>query len=109
MASNTENLIISPSPDPESSLIGCVEGLSVKLSEFYSDNDVTVKVNVFDENHPADAPETKSTKTLKFDFGKSNTKKVRISHNAYNIKLVNIGRKTWDGQDYPYFEFLIEW
>ncbi|MEO5376897.1 MAG: hypothetical protein H7832_03815 [Magnetococcus sp. DMHC-6] len=109
MANNTQNVTISPCSDPEAPSIGCVEGLSIKLSEPYSDREVTVKINPFDDDHPADMKDTKSTKTLKFDFDKSNTKKIKLSHNSYTVKLMNISNKTWEGQDYPYFEFLVEW
>lgn len=109
MADNTVTLKLSPGPDPEAPLIGCVEGLSIKLSGPYTESEVTVKINQFDDDHPADAPETKATKTIKFNFERSNTKKIKLSHNHYKVTLVSISQKGWEGKEYPCFEFLVEW
>ncbi|MBF0415533.1 MAG: hypothetical protein HQL78_06520 [Magnetococcales bacterium] len=109
MDNNVKKITISPCSDPDAPALGLVEGLSIKLSEPYSESEVTVKINPYDDAHPVKENDTKSTKTMKFDFGKSNTKKIKFSHNTYRVKLESITKKTWEGQEYPYFEFLLEW
>lgn len=106
MAGNAQNVTISSCSDPGSSPVGYVEGLSIQLSVPYSESEVTVKINACeDESQAASVKETKSTKTLKFDFGKSNTKKIKVSHNAYTVKLESIQ----PGQDCYSFHFSVEW
>ncbi|MEO5329608.1 MAG: hypothetical protein H7829_15360 [Magnetococcus sp. THC-1_WYH] len=109
MGNDTKNITISSGSDPEAPAMGFIEGLSIKLSEPYSDSEVTVKINPFDDHHPVKESDTKSTKTMKFDFGKSNAKKVKFGTETYRIKLVSINKKKWEGQDHHYFEFLLEW
>ncbi|MBF0161085.1 MAG: hypothetical protein HQL88_02250 [Magnetococcales bacterium] len=106
MADNSQNITLSSCSDPGSSSVGYVEGLSIQLSVPYSESEVTVKINACDDEQQAGSvKETKSTKTLKFDFGKSNVKKVKVSHNAYVVKLESINKV----QDDYSFGFLVEW
>ncbi len=106
MASNSQNITISSCSDPGASPVGYVEGLSIQLSVPYSETEVTVKVNPCeDEQQAGSVKETKSTRTLKFDLVKSNTKKIKFSHNAYVVKLENIHT----GQDCYSFDFSVEW
>lgn len=106
MASNSQNITISSCSEPGSSPVGYVEGLSIQLSLPYSETEVTVKINPCeDEQQAGSVKETKSTKTLKFDFTKSNSKKIRFSHNAYVVKLESIHK----GEGCYSFNFSVEW
>ena len=106
MASHSETITISSCPDPGASSVGYVEGLSIQLSVPCLETEVTVKANACeDEAMAGSVKESKSTKTLKFDFGKSNTKKIKVSHNAYVVKLERVNK----GADCFSYDFLVEW
>ena len=87
----------------------------------YSDRDVTIQVNpnVQDYAENNDQPgvqvrqimvttPTDQTKTLHFDFENDNIQKTTIDGREYEIKLMQIGKQNLQGQDFPYFEFLIK-
>jgi hypothetical protein len=50
---------------------------------------------------------TDLTQTLTFDFGSGNVQTVNVEGKAYEIKLMHIGKEKLDGQNYPFFEFLV--
>jgi len=87
----------------------------------YSEHDVTIQVNpnVQDYVENNDQPgiqvrqgmvttPTDQTKTLHFDFNEDNIQKIIIDGKECEIKLMQIGKENLQGQDFPYFEFLIK-
>jgi len=87
----------------------------------YSERDVTIQVNPnvqdYAENNDQHGIQvrqvmvttsTDQTKTLHFDFGSDNIQKTVVDGKEYEIKLMQIGKENLQGQDFPYFEFLIK-
>jgi hypothetical protein len=52
--------------------------------------------------------DTEETQTLIFDFKDNNVQKVVVGNKSFEIKLLNIGRKSTQGQNFPEFEFLVK-
>jgi hypothetical protein len=105
MAGNSQNITISSCSEPGSSPVGYVEGLSIQLGSPYSETEVTIKFNACDdEEQAATVKETKATRILKFDFGRANSKKVRVK-SSYKVKLVSVNK----GPDCYSYDLLVEW
>ena len=88
----------------------------------YSEQDVTVQINPniqeYQENN--DQPDiqirqvmvsvpTDETKELHFNLKENNVQKFKINDKEYEIKLLNIGKESLQGQDFPSFEFHVKW
>jgi hypothetical protein len=105
MAGNSQNITISSCSESGSSPVGYVEGLSIQLGSPYSETEVTIKFNSCeDEEQAATVKETKGTRILKFDFGRANSKKVRVK-SSYKVKLVSVNK----GTDCYSYDLLVEW
>jgi hypothetical protein len=52
---------------------------------------------------------TPETRTAQFDFGKHNTHSIVVSGRSYTVQLLSIGKEKLEGQDFPFFEFLVSW
>jgi len=107
---------------PFSPSLEVVGNFVVKLHVPYSDSMVTIKINpnithyeektemadpAIDVKQVAVSEDTKDTQTLLFDFKGNNIKKIDIGNKSFEVKLLNIGKKNIQGQDFPEFEFLV--
>ena len=52
--------------------------------------------------------DTDETQRLEFHLDSANEKIIDFRRGRYKIKLLNIGKESLQGQDFPYFEFFIE-
>ena len=51
---------------------------------------------------------TDETQNINFNLESANEKLVDFRDKKYKIKLLNIGKKNLEGQDFPFFEFFVE-
>ena len=97
-----------------------VENLTIKIFVPYSDSFVTVQINPniqdYVENADSDqmkvrqvmvTGESEDTQTLRFDFADNNIHQISVENKKYEVKLMRIGKENLQGQDFPFFEFLI--
>ena len=115
MANKIYNVKITNSPFHSN--LEVAGDLVFKLHVPYSDKDVTVKLNPnlveYKEKissnlrQYAKSLDTKDTITLMFDFQKNNVKNIAFEDKNYEIKLMNIGKMSEQGQDFPTFEFMV--
>ena len=119
MFTKTIKITLSPfSPDLE-----VVGPFIMKVQAPYSEKMVTIQLNpniieYQDEPKQKDpniqirqvmvTTNTPETKTLIFDFEKNNINNVEFNNKIYSVKLLNIGKKNIEKQDFPEFEFFIE-
>lgn len=107
---------------PFTSNLEVIAGFVMKIHMPYSDSMVTVKINPnithYEDKPKATDPrinirqaavyqDTEKTQTLIFDFKDNNIQKIVMENRSFEIKLLNIGRKNMQGQDFPEFEFLV--
>lgn len=85
-----------------------------------SEKDVTIQVNPYVREYTENNDQlgiqirqtmatttTDQTKILHFDFINDNIQTIIINNKKYEIKLMHIGKENIQGQDFPYYEFLI--
>ena len=105
---------------PFEPLLEVVGYLVLKLHFPYSDRTVTIQVNPFvtDYVKNADGPNvqvrelmvtkpTDETKVLAFDLLRTRKHTVVVENASYEIELLDIGKQTTEGQDFPWFEFKV--
>lgn len=102
---------------PSHSNLEIAGDLVIKLHAPYSDKNVTIKINpnlvAYKEKitdnlqQYAKSFDIKDTKTLMFDFQKNNLHNITLENKNYEIKLMNIGKVSEQGQDFPTFEFMV--
>ena len=97
-----------------------VENLTINLFVPYSDSFVTIQVNPNIQDYVENADsghmkvrqvmvtvESEDTQTLRFDFADNNVHQICVENKNYEIKLMQIGGENLQGQNFPFFEFLI--
>ncbi len=118
MVTETIELVLSPD-SPSVTVAGLIV---ISSPSQYSDKDITVKINstiTEYENAPVNSSnmqirqamctqDTSDAKTLKFDFAGDNVHEVITDGRKFSIKLLNIGKKQFEGQSFPVFEFFVE-
>ncbi len=105
MAGNSQTVTLSSCSEPGASPVGYVEGLSIQLGSPHSETEVTIKFNACEEeSQAATVKDTKATRILKFDFERTNTKKVRAKK-SYKVKLLSANK----GPDCFSYDLLVEW
>ncbi len=105
---------------PLHSNVEVIEDLVVQLHAPYSKTEVNLQINpnIIDFKENIDqkhikikqrtvTKSTDQTKFLKFDFKENNVHKVEVCGKNYEIKLMQIAEEDFQGQKFPYFEFLI--
>jgi len=117
MAGKIHNIKIINSPSNSNLEVAAAGNLVVKLHSPYSDSNVTVKINPnlieYEDKignnvrQYAVSVNMEDTKTLMFDFKKNNIHKINLKNKNYEIKLMNIGKISEQGQDFRTFEFMI--
>jgi hypothetical protein len=111
-------LVISPF----SSGLEVIENLIMKAFPPYSDSNVTIQFNpnIQEYKENQDQPgiqvrqmtvstPTNQSKKVNFDFNRYNVHDIHIDDVTYSVKLMNIGQENAEGQDFPFFEFLVSW
>ncbi len=111
--------IASSLVNPSMEIVG---NIIINLHVPYSEKDVTIQINpnIQDYQENVSLPgidirqmlvttSTDETKELKFDFKENNTQKIQVNEDTYEIKLMHIGKEKMEGQDFPFFEFLVKW
>lgn len=114
--SKVVKLVQSPFNPP----VEIAEDIVLKLYVPYSESSVTIMVNPNIQEYLVDidndtvkvrqvmvSTETEDTRILCFDLT-NNSREVEIGSKNYLIKLLNIGKKAEDGQDFIFYEFFIE-
>ena len=107
---------------PFTSDLEVVGDFVMKMHVPYSDSMVTIKIDP-NITHYEDQPketdtrisvrqvaiyqDTEDTQNLIFDFQEDNIQKIKMLDKTFEIKLLNIGKKRLEGQDFPEFEFLV--
>jgi hypothetical protein len=104
---------LGPSVEP-------IDNMVMKVSGPYSEKSVTIQFNPnithYQEKQDSEnikirqlmaTQPTADTKVLSFDLGQNNIHKVQIENNTFEIKLMNIGKETFEGQQFLYFEFFV--
>lgn len=95
---------------------GVLLAVHVPFSEKHVTIQVSPNVGHFQENQ--DRPSIRirqvtvtthneDTRTLTFDFGSNNVQSVEVDGQSYEIKLLHIGKEKMEGQEFPFFEFLV--
>lgn len=118
MITTTFKITLSPfSPNVES-----VGSMVFSSHPPYNDKTVTLVVNPSIEEYKDTAnthkeislrqlivtQDTNETRRMSFDIDSSPEQSFDFRGNKYKVKLLNIGKKNLEGQDFPFFEFFLE-
>lgn len=110
--------LIRISTRPNNPSLEVVGDIVLNLFFPYSAEEVTIQINPniteYKERPTKDISQFKVTKptdetqTIKFDFKENNIRTITDRGKKYQIKLMNIGKETFEGQAFSYFEFFVK-
>ena len=109
--------LIKLSISPNSPAIENVNDILIKATAPYSENNVTIVINpnITHYQEKAGTPNAQkrqttitsgTNQTFIFDFEKNNVHNVKVDSKSYEIKLLNIDKEEFQGQNFPYFELV---
>ncbi|MCK5708015.1 MAG: hypothetical protein KAI43_10215 [Candidatus Aureabacteria bacterium] len=102
---------------PFSAALETVYGLVIRVQPPYTDNEVNIQIspNITEYKETVNkdfkqftmTSNIEDTKHISLNLKSKSTQIISFEDKDYEIKLLNIGKVKQQGQDFPFFEFMI--